>query len=122
MDDVYTGIFDLTTNEAMLSADLYYHKTCYVEFYKLHSDSITNKFNDTAKTNNIETNDIFTAKLIIKSYIPEIKRVTNHGNGISLSEIRKPIQYNENITIHNKLYQKNLEKSLQFCTPDRKNQ
>ena len=67
-----------------------------------------------------------TAKLIIKSYIPEIKRVINHGNGISLSEIRELIQDNENITIHNKqiisALSEELGKSIQFCTPDRKNQ
>ena len=110
----------------MFSADLYYHKTCYLEYYKSYSDSITNKFNDTAKTSNIETNDILTAKLIIKSYIPEIKRVINHGNGISLSEIRELIQDNENITIHNKQIKSTLSeglgKSIQFCTPDRTNQ
>ena len=96
MDDVYTRICDLTTNEAMFSADLYYHKTCYLEYYKSYSDSITNKFNDTAKTSNIETNDILTAKIMIKSYIPEIKCVIDHGNGISLSEIRELVQDNEN--------------------------
>ena len=67
-----------------------------------------------------------TAKLIIKSYIPEIKRVINHGNGISLSEIRELIQDNENITIHNKQIKSTLSerlgKSIQFCTPDRTNQ
>ena len=68
MDDVHTRICDLITNEAMFSADLYYHKTCY---YKSYSGSITNKFNDAAKTSNFETNDILTAKLIIQSYIPE---------------------------------------------------
>ena len=41
---------------------------------------------------------ILTAKLIIKSYIQEIK----HVNGISLSEIRELIQDNERITIHKK--------------------
>ena len=110
----------------MFSADLYYHKTCYLEYYKSYSDSITNKFNDTAETSNIETYDILTAKLIIKSYIPEIKRVINHGNGISLSEIRELIQDNENITIHNKQIKSTLSeglgKSIQFCTPDRTNQ
>ena len=84
MDDVYTRICDLTMNEAMFSADLY-SKICYLEYYKSYSDSITNKFCDTAKTSNIETNDILTAKLIIKSDIREIKRVINHTSGISLS-------------------------------------
>ena len=81
---MYTNLrFD--NNKAMFSADLYYHKTCYLKYYKLYSHSITNKFNDTAKTSNIETNDIVTAKLIIKSDIREIKRVINHTSGISLS-------------------------------------
>ena len=124
MDDVYTRICDLTTNEAMFSADLYYHKTCYLEYYKSCSDSITNKFNDTAKTSNIETNDIMTAKLIIKSYIREIKRVINYRNGISLSEIRELIQDNEKRTIHKKQIKSTLSeelgKGIQFSAPDKK--
>ena len=126
MDDVYTRICDLTTNEAMFSADLHYHKICYLEYYKSYSESITNKFCDTAETSNIEINDILTAKLIIKSYIWEIKRVINYRNGISLTEIRELIQDNEKITIHKKQIKSTLSeelgKSLQFCTPDRKNQ
>ena len=69
MDDVYTRICDLTTNKAMFSADLHYHKTCYLEYYKSYRDSITNKFNNTAKTSNIETNDILTAKLIVNKIL-----------------------------------------------------
>ena len=103
MDDVYTRICDLTMNEAMFIADLYYHKTCYLECYKSYNDSITNKFNDIAKTSNIETNDIVTAKLIIKSCIREMKHVINHRNGIFLSKISELIQDNENITMHKKL-------------------
>ena len=122
MDDVYTRICDLTMNEAMFSADLYY-KICYLEYYKSYSDSITNKFCDTAKTSNIETNDILTAKLIVKSYIREIKCIINYRNGIFLSEIRED---NEKITIHKKQIKftlsEELGKSIQFCTPGRKNQ
>ena len=101
MDDVYTRTCDLTTNEAMFSADLYYHKTCYLEYYKSYSDSITTN-SMTLQKQVILKPMTLTAKLIIKSYIPEIKRVINHGDGISLSEIRELIQDNENITIHNK--------------------
>ena len=78
------------------------------------------------KTSNIETNDILTAKLIIKSYIREIKRVINCRNGISLSEIRELIQDNEKRKIHNKQIKSTLSeelgKSIQFSTPNRKNQ
>ena len=101
MDDVYTRTCDLTTNEAMFSADLYYHETCYLEYYKSYSDSITTN-SMTLQKQVILKPMTLTAKLIIKSYIPEIKRVINHGDGISLSEIRELIQDNENITIHNK--------------------
>ena len=71
-DDPYTGIYDLTTNDYILSVDIYYPNHCFQRYMRTFESSK-------------------------KAQADFIRGIFSHGNGISLSEIRDIIQNDSSI-------------------------
>ena len=84
LDDVYTRICDLETNERMFGADLYYHNSCFPSYIG-KANRIKN-----SKTRTVDSCN-FTKREIFKNYVYFIREVIDVGKGISISDIRDMI-------------------------------
>ena len=63
MDDTFTRICDLTSNESMFSADLYYHNFCYNQYIRKYKKRYTEK-------QDISESYKITFKSIVTKHIP----------------------------------------------------